>query len=63
MSWEHEKAYCSRRAQELTAEMIEAIESFDLDRFDAAYQASARYMSKKQRSPLYKKMIERIVNS
>lgn len=59
MSWEQEKAYCARRARELTAEMEAAIEAADKDRFLAAHQTSARYMTRKARAALYRRFLER----
>ena len=52
-SWVEEKAYCAKRAQELTAEMEAAIKDSDKPRFDAAFQTARRYMTKKQLKPLY----------
>lgn len=58
-TWAQEKAYNERRAQQLCAEMEAAIETNDTQRFLAAYERSFRYMTKKQRSPFYIRMIER----
>jgi len=52
-AYEKEKAYCARRAAELTAEMEAALEAKDPERFKVAYSASARYMRQKERKPLY----------
>lgn len=62
-TWEQEKAYCQRRSAHLADEMEAAIEAGDSDRFKAAYGSALRYMSKKQRHPLYIKFLERNVNS
>ena len=56
-SWDKEKAYTAKRAAELGAEMDAAIEAFDKDRFEAAFQTSLRYMTKKQRSVYYKRFL------
>ena len=56
-NWDKEKAYTAKRAAELAAEMNEAIEAFDQNRFEAAYQASLRYMGKKQRQEYYKRFL------
>lgn len=58
-SWEKEKAYCSKRADELTAEMKSAIETSDKERFEKAYQTAMRYMTKKQLHPLYMEMLRK----
>lgn len=56
-TWEQEKAYCAKRAQELAAEMETAIETVDEEKFTAAYQTAMRYMNKKQRSPYYMRFL------
>lgn len=59
-SWEKEKAYCKKRAEELAAEMDQAILSADRHRFEQAYQKAMRYMTKRERAPYYKRFIERM---
>ena len=61
-SWEKEKAYCARRAEELKAEMDQAILSADRQRFEQAHQKAMRYMTKRERAPYYKRFIERMVH-
>lgn len=56
--WAEEKAYCAKRAQELTAEMEAAIQDSDKGRFEKAYQTAMRYMTKKQLKPLYMRMLK-----
>lgn len=58
-TWEQEKEYTRRRAQQLGAEMEKAIKAIDRDRFFNAYTTSMRYMKKKERSPYYRRFIER----
>lgn len=53
MTWEQEKAYTQRRAEELKNQMEQATADGDLNAFLRAYKASARYMRKKQREDLY----------
>lgn len=53
MTWEQEKMYTQRRAEELKEQMERAIKEGDIDGFLKAYEASARYMKKKQREELY----------
>ena len=62
-AWAKEKEYCKRRSAQLVAEMETAIAEGDSDRFLATYSLSLRYTSKEQRLPLYKKFLERNVNS
>lgn len=57
-AWEKEKAYCARRAEQLGAEMDEAIEAGDRDRFEKAYHTAMRYMTVKQRSRYFHKWLE-----
>ena len=57
-AYEKEKAYCARRAQELSAEMEAALKTRDPERFKAAYGTSARYMTLKQRRPFYRRFME-----
>lgn len=63
MTYQKEKEYCARRAQELTAEMEAAIETKDREKFKAAYTTSARYMTQKQRRPLYMRFMDMEVHS
>lgn len=56
-AWEKEKAYCVRRAEQLGAEMDEAIEAGDRERFEKAYHTAMRYMTVKQRSQYFKKWL------
>lgn len=62
-SWKQEKAYCARRAQELGAEMEAAIERGDRERFKAAYEASARYMTQAQRRRIYIRFLKKVVQA
>lgn len=62
-NWEKEKAYAAKRAAELGAEMDAAIEAFDQNRFDAAYQTSMRYMTKKQRSGYHRRFLLKYMES
>lgn len=62
-AYEKEKAYCARRAAELTAEMEAAIETKDRERFKAAYGASARYMRQKERKPLYIRFLREVMSA
>lgn len=62
-NWEKEKAYTARRADELGAEMNAAIEAFDKARFDAAFQMSMRYMTKKERSDYYKRFLTKYMEA
>ena len=61
-TWEQEKAYRERRAKMAMAEMDAAIETVDKVRFLAAWDAAMRYMSKKQRSPYYIRMLQAASN-
>lgn len=63
MNWEKEKAYCATRAKALTEQMEAAIEANDKERFVAAYETSARYMTKKQRKPYYIRFIKRRIQA
>lgn len=56
-TWEQEKAYTERRAAQLAQEMEQAIAENDRDRFLAAYSTAMRYMTKKQRSPYYRRFL------
>lgn len=60
-NWEKEKAYCEKRASELTSEMEAAIETSDRTRFQKAFETAQRYMTKKQLNPLLKAFYERTV--
>lgn len=62
-TWEQEKAYCAKRAKELTAQMEAAIKTSDLKEFEKAYQTAMRYMTKKQLNPLYMRMIRKAVRA
>ena len=52
-TWEQEKAYYAKRAQEAVAEMKQAISTADKARFEKAYQVALRYMTQKERRPYY----------
>ena len=56
-TWEQEKAYVARKAQEYGAAMDEAIEAVDKDRFNEAFMKSFRYMSKRQHGEYMKRFI------
>jgi len=56
-TWEQEKAYVARKAQEYGAEMDAAIEAVDKDRFNAAFMKSMRYMRKRQHGEYMKRFI------
>lgn len=58
-TWEQEKAYTVRKAQEYGAEMDAAIETVDKDRFNAAFMKSLRYMSKHQQDDYMKRFISK----
>lgn len=60
-NWEKEKAYCEKRASELTSEMNAAIETSDKERFQKAFGTAQRYMTRKQLNPLLKAFYERTV--
>ena len=57
MTWEQEKAYVERRAAELKAEMKEAIETGDLDRFKKVFERSGRYVKKRERDALLREWV------
>lgn len=59
-SWEKEKACCKKRAEELAAEMDQAILSADRERFERAFQTAMRYMTKRERALYYRRFIERM---
>lgn len=59
--WDKEKAYCEKRASELTSEMEAAIETSDRARFQKAFETAQRYMTRKQLNPLLKAFYERTV--
>lgn len=59
-SWEKEKAYCEKKAAELSEEMKSAIETSDRKRFEAAFSKAQRYMKKKQLTQLLKAFYERV---
>lgn len=50
--WDKEKAYCEKRASELTSEMEAAIETSDRARFQKAFETAQRYMTRKQLNSL-----------
>ncbi len=60
-AWEKEKAYCEKRASELTSEMEEAIRASDEAGFKKAYEVAQRYMTRKQLNPLLKAFCERMM--
>lgn len=47
MTWEKEKAYCAKRAEELKDKMIEATKACDTAAFAEAYGKALRYMKKR----------------
>ena len=62
-TWEQEKAYNAKRAEQLAAEMEASIQSTDFQRFDEAYKTALRYMTKKQRQPYYIRMLQRRIEA
>ena len=60
-TYAQEKAYCIRRAQALVSEMEAALAADDAERFKAAYESSRRYLTRKQRKPLYIRFLERSI--
>lgn len=58
-SWEKEKAYNAKRAQELGATMEQAITDNDRQKFEAAYQTAMRYMTVKARKAYYMEFLRR----
>lgn len=56
--YQKEKAYVTRRAEELTAEMEAALDTGDPVRFRDAYAKSARYMRQRDRKPLYIRFLQ-----
>ena len=58
-TWEQEKAYRARRAEQIAADMDRAIEANDKDGFLAAWEKAMIYMNKRQRSPYYIRMLEK----
>lgn len=62
-TWEHEKAYCEKRAKELAREMESATATLDADKFHRAYIAAARYMQKGQRQELYRHFLAAASNN
>ena len=58
-AWEKEKAYTTKRAQELGAALDEAIAANDRAMFETAYQTAMRYMTAKQRKPYYIRFLRR----
>lgn len=51
-TWEKQKAYEKKRAEQLKNEMIDAIEKSDKERFSELYKTSLRYMKKSERHDL-----------
>ena len=58
MTWEKEKAYRTRRAEKLKADMLVAIENGDRDAFSATYSKALNYASKKELSPYYRMWLD-----
>lgn len=58
MTWEKEKAYRARRAEQLKANMLAAIEAGDREAFASAYSTALNYASKKELSPYYRKYLD-----
>ena len=58
-AWEKEKAYCKRRGQELLIKMNQAIDNNNIAEFKELYTVSLRYLTKKERWPIYKKFLEK----
>lgn len=56
-TWEQEKAYTARRAQQLAAQMEQAIADNDKSAFLNAYATSMRYMPRKQRGTYYRRFL------
>ena len=61
-TWEQEKAYRERRAQQAIAEMEAAISTVDTERFLKAWGTAMRYMNKKQRGTYYIRMLQANIN-
>ena len=57
-TWEQEKAYRARRAEQIAVEMEASIAAYDKDRFLAAWEKAMIYMNKKQRMPYYIRMLK-----
>lgn len=62
-NWEKEKTHCKKRADELAAEMDQAIETVDIERFDVAYQTAKRYMPHSERVSYYKRFLATMIGS
>lgn len=60
-TWEQEKAYGARRANQAIIEMERAIRDTDIDRFTAAWNVAMRYMRKKERMPYYYRMLQKLI--
>ena len=60
-SWQKEKGYTERRAQQLGQEMEEAIEAKDRERFLAAHTTAMRYMKKKERGDYYRRFLQMMI--
>lgn len=58
-TWEQEKAYRAKRAGQAVREMELAISVYDVERFLAAWEDAMRYMTKKERSPYYIRMLQK----
>ena len=56
-TWEQEKTYCAKRAQELEAELEAAIESHDKERFNRAYATAMRYMKHSQLAEFMRRFV------
>lgn len=56
-TWEQEKAYCRRRAAGLFSELEQAVANRDRDGFTTAYQTAARYATKRELMPYYKRFL------
>lgn len=56
-TWEQEKAYTARKAQEYGAEMDAAIEAVDKDMFNTAFGKSFYCMRKRQHDEYMKRFI------
>lgn len=57
-TWEQEKAYRARRAEQIAAEMEASLQAHDRDRFLAAFEKAMIYMTKKQYKPYYMRLLE-----
>lgn len=57
-TWEQEKAYRERRAQQAIAEMEAAISTVDIDRFSKAWEVAMMYMNVRRRNQYYIRMLQ-----